>query len=201
MCVLMTRKGALHTFQEIALAFINTRKLKWKVSLRNKPWCGFNRASKPFSVDMSHPAFHTSLTSPQALLAFLTLSSAKAARHISAYRALGAQNASTYPQSDNRIAGEKAWRKIRIYDCYSCSWPHIAGDRRREVLPPSLSKGCSGRRKHKFCHLQTILHLGRAAAWKAPVEGTAIQLILKPKSRAMQSSAEKEPLLAQSRQH
>lgn len=28
MSVLMTRKGALYTFQEIALAFINTRKLK-----------------------------------------------------------------------------------------------------------------------------------------------------------------------------
>lgn len=28
MSVLMTRKGALRTFQEIALAFINTRKLK-----------------------------------------------------------------------------------------------------------------------------------------------------------------------------
>lgn len=44
MCMLMTRKGALHTLQEIALAFINTRKLKWKVSLRNKAWCGLSKS-------------------------------------------------------------------------------------------------------------------------------------------------------------
>lgn len=53
-----------------------------------------------------------------------------------------------------------------------------------------------------FCHLQSILRLGRAAAWRSPVGGTAIQHISRPESEAMErSSAKKETSLPQSGQH
>lgn len=96
----------------------------------------------------------------------------------------------------------KTWEKFLVCDRYSCSWPHRVGGWGRGEKWPLPSHSCNGWRKRIFCHLQTIFCLGRAAAWKIPVGGTAVQLILRPESEAVErSSAEKGTSLAQLGQH
>lgn len=132
-----------------------------KSVLEANPDVGFKRASELFSVDKSHPALHTSLT-PPGTSAFPHPSLSKGCKAYFSLQSFGGIKCLHLPPKRQQDYREKTWWKVQIYDCYS--WLHEAGGRRSAPSCPSLSKGCNGPQKHKFCHLQTILCLGRAEA-------------------------------------
>ena len=170
---------------------------------------GFRRAPELLSVDMPHPASHTSLI-PQGTAARASwlpspFPQQRSQDICSSLAALwGNKMPLPIPKDTTGLQGKILGRNFQFVIVTAVAGPTelVVGEGERSAPScPLPSHGCNGWRKHVFCHLQTIFHLGRAAAWKTPV-GSFIQLILKPESEATErSSAEKEISLAQSRQH
>lgn len=171
MCVLMTRKGALHMFQEIALAFISTRKpekswsrnytLMWLLAelLKSRWWIC------PILCFTHHWPLRALLSEPAGFLHPFCSKGCKI--YVEALKGFWENEIPLpVPKETTRLWGE-IMRILQLVIVAAVAGPtELVVEEEKWCLCLLPSHASWSWRKCIFCHLQTIFHLGRAAAWK-----------------------------------